>query len=298
MRSDQVDEEKEPWLYRKAAELGDWWRCRHPAPKPSIDRKYVRDRYQEAIWPILKEHGFNDFADCGAWRHATKHIDVVYLRFFPKPKTLQWGLTPFSFTVEAGVFLPFIPLTNPLKLKLPDGHLLPQEVDCHMRHSPIERRLKQRKNRIPNIWYVEPDGGNLGEVLQDVKHVLVEDVLPWFEMVGDLKYIMGPLIKTQQDEERGDLKLNAWGISSFTPGFIALELGEWQLAAESLQKALDSGAYSATKFADFSPSGGDPRYRTEEERYKAKRIKHVETLEEQIRTALGRAQSELTKQAR
>jgi hypothetical protein len=294
MRSDE--EGTESWLYRKAAELGEWWRKRHRPLAATIERRWVRDRYQQSIWPLLRDHGFDKFHDCGAWRHRDRRIDVIYLRFFSKPDSMKWGVTPFSFALEAGVYFPFIPPVNPLQIKAEDGEMLPQEVDCHIRRGSIERGLKQRKNRIPNIWCVEPDGSNIEEILKDARAQLIELAVPWFGQFDNLPHVSELLTKTQRAAFRGDLELNAHGISSHTPGFLALELGQWQSAAESLQLALDSGAFSAAKFDAFSASGGDPRYRDEENRYKAKRLKGVASLEDQIRIGLSRAQSELAKQ--
>lgn len=291
-------ERQEPWLYRKAAELGEWWRKRHPPIEPTINRRWVRDRYQQSIWPVLRDHGFDKFHDCGAWRHKDKRIDVIYLRFFSKPDTMKWGVTPFSFALEAGIYFPFVPPVSPLRIRAEDGEMLPQEVDCHIRLSPIERGLKQRRTRIPNIWGVEPDGSNIEKILKDARNQLIERAMPWFGQFDNLRHVSELLTRTQRTAFRGDLELNAWGVSSYTPGFLALELGQWQSAAELLQIALDSGAYSTSNFAAFSPSGGDPRYRDEEERYKAKRLKGVASLEEQIRAGLARAQSELSKQFR
>jgi hypothetical protein len=276
-------ERQEPWFYRKAAELGEWWRKGHPPIAPSIDRRWVRDRYQQAIWPVLKDHGFDKFHDCGAWRHGDRRIDVIYLRFFPKPDTMKWGVTPFSFALEAGVYFPFIPPVNPLKIKADDGEMLPQEVDCHIRRDSIERGFKQRKNRIPNIWCVEPDGSNIEEILEDGRTQLIEQALSWFGRLDDVRYVSELLTRTQRTAFRGDLELDAWGISSYTPGFLALELGQWQSAAELLQKALDSGAFSPAEYRRSSRST-------------VKTIAHAEYLESQMRAAIEKARSELAGQ--
>jgi hypothetical protein len=273
-------EQREPWLYRQAAELGEWWRKRHPPVAPSIDRRWVRDRYRQSIWPVLKDHGFDTFQDCGAWRHGDRRIDVIYLRFFPKPNTMKWGVTPFSFALEAGVYFPFIPPVNPLNFKADDGELLPQEVDCHIRRGSIERGLRQRGNRIPNIWSVAPDGVDIGGVLEDTKEQLIRHALPWFERFADLRYVSDLLARTQRTSFRGDLELDAWGVASYTPGLLALELGQWKLALELLRECQGAGAFTTDNYRKSS-------------RATEATVAHAEYLEGHIKAAIDKAKSEL-----
>jgi hypothetical protein len=191
-------------------------------------------------------------------------------------------VTPFSFALEAGVYFPFIPPVNPLQVETEDGELLPQEVDCHIRRSAIGRGLKQWKNRIPNVWNVEPDGSNIEEIIEDVGARLTE-TQPWFEQFDDLSYVGELLARTQRTAFRGDLELNASGISCFTPGFLALEVGQWRSAADLLHKALDSGAFSSTEYMKSARST-------------AKTVAHAAYLESQMRAAIAKAHAEIAKE--
>jgi hypothetical protein len=331
------DDEPEPsWLDRKIIEWAAWWDARHPLPPvpgTPVSRKWVRDRYQETIWPLLERHGFDTFHDRCAWRHREQRLDVVELHFYPKSEVRMWGLTPCSFAVEVGVFYPFIPPMSPLRARSKHGEPLPDAFDCHLRHDGIERQLPQKRlaryqgfeyvdpeNRIPNIWYVAPDGSNLGEVMADVSRPLAEQVLPWLARLDDLPRVTRYLIERKPEPEQEglaalgsrfsrwaarllqqgcrllagrrhpepaaaegeeDLEIR-WDVSGYVPGFLALELGWFAEAAELLQEVADAGHFTAASYGEYS-------------RATAETIAHGAYLEAQIRAAIDRARAELAR---
>lgn len=202
---------------------------------PTMDKKTVEKALKEALWPLLKQHGFQTFKGRTAWRHTEKRIDVVEIQFFPKEKADQWGITPYSFALPVGCFFTFVPSLKDHRIERGAGLLLPEEVNCHIRKVTL-RTIKQRATKIPNIWYIHPMGKNLNVVVEDAKQVLEQDALPWFSLLNDLDAVLDTLL--EPDGLHRTLGATG-GLPVHMPGFFALELGKWRLARDLLQKAQD-----------------------------------------------------------
>lgn len=207
---------------------------------PAMDKKTVEKALKEALWPLLKQHGFQTFKGRTAWRHTEKRIDVVEIQFFPKEKADQWGITPYSFALPVGCFFTFVPYSlSASRVKTNGEILLPLEHQCGIRRAP-NKTLKQRESKIPNIWYIDPKGKYLNAAVEDAKSLFDKEILLWFERFNDLKEVLRILL---EDEE--DMNNSGWGFGAnhsparyYFSGFVALELGEWSLAKKLLQQAL------------------------------------------------------------
>lgn len=206
-----------------------------PEKKQSvIGRKTVVDAYEDVIVPMLREHGFETFKNRTAWRHTEKRIDVVELQFFPKAKTAQWGITPYSFALPVGCFFPFVPSLYEPRLRREKGLPLPDETQCHLRKTTL-KALKQRECKIPNIWYIDPKDKYLSAAIEDAKNLLEGEIFSWFEHFNDLPMLLKNLTEGTERKSIG-MTLGAGPIE----GFLALEIGEWSLAKKLLQQALDT----------------------------------------------------------
>lgn len=216
-----------------------------PATTPAlkINRTAVIKAYQEHCFPVLQTHGFDAFEGTAAWRYRDKVIDAVDITFFPSTKTRQWGISQKSFALSGGVFFPFVPHIGPASPVGKDGRLRPPEIACTDRKSPL-RRMKQRHNQIPNIWHVADDGANLQAVMAEVRVVLEVELIPHLNAQGDLRKKLAELIQLRMTLKQ----FNPGGF--YHLGFFALELGEWQLAKENLQKALATGFYGDPELAN------------------------------------------------
>lgn len=104
--------------------------------------------------------------------------------------------------------------------------------------------MKQKGNQIPNIWHVADDGTNLQAVMAEVRIVLEGELIPHLNAQGDLRKKLAELIQLRMTLKQ----FNPGGF--YHLGFFALELGEWQLAKENLQKALATGFYGNPELAN------------------------------------------------
>lgn len=75
------------------------------------------------------------------------------------------------------------------------GRLLPREWECHLRdlvrptlnQSKYQSRLENLPERKRNdIWWIQPNGENLLEAIENLSLCVVEQGLPWFERFSDL----------------------------------------------------------------------------------------------------------------
>lgn len=204
---------------------------------PAMDKKTVEKALKDALWPVLKAHGFQTFKGRTAWRHAEKRIDVVEIQFFPKEKADQWDITPYSFALPVGCFFTFVPSEYEPRIRREKGLPLPDEIYCHLHKRPL-RTLKQRESKIPNIWYIDPKGKSLNTAVENAKNILEGEVFAWFDSFEDLP----KLLKTIMEVPRADLALGlTLGFPRQLAGFLALEIGEWSLAKKLLQQELDRG---------------------------------------------------------
>lgn len=218
-------------------------------PIPTMDKRIVEKSLKDRLWPLLEVRGFQTFRGTTAWRHAEKKIDVVHIEFFNKGLHDKWGTTPYSFALATGCFSPFIPpITQPSIQQDKNGLLLPKETACHLRKTP-SRKLRQGDCKIPNVWYVDPEGEYLAPAVTDAKEVLEGEVLSWFKRFDDSYELLRTLLEDPEDMSTSN---NCWGfgrknspVRFFLIGFAALELQKWQMARDTLQQALITGRFAA-----------------------------------------------------
>ena len=95
----------------------------------------------------------------------------------------------------------------------------------------------------PSIWAIKKDGRNLAWCISDVAQQ-IPSALAWFERLGDRQEVLR--ILSQDDEEMSRL----WGFGrkpspnrSYLTGYVALAVGDEQLAEKELENAVASGCY-------------------------------------------------------
>ena len=150
-----------------------------------MDSRAVARDIKNEIWPRLRREGFTEFSPKTAWRHTPDQIHVVNYQSFNSYLAERVGCTTFSFALNLGIFFRAIPFEYPVK-KGPDPSVKPQEYHCHFRH----RLLKEISQPIlprRDTWYVEPDGSNLLECLDDSRMAIERDGLPWFDRFKSLE---------------------------------------------------------------------------------------------------------------
>lgn len=207
-----------------------------------MDSKSVNKEIRGRVWPLLKAAGFTRFTARSAWRDSNGTIDVLNFQSFNSYLASCLGVTSFSFAVNLGSFLTYVPPRIPPKVK--DGHLLPHESGCHIRGS-LSPTLSQPEGNHNNVWSVDAEGRNLHSCIEDVVQQLPV-ALEWFARLQDKSEVLR--ISLEQEYDSGEVS----GIGNrpspsrwYLTGYVALALGREQLARESLQNAVQSNCFKS-----------------------------------------------------
>ena len=150
---------------------------------------------RKSLSPILKENGFNKVNTRNNWRWIDQCIWVLKIGAVGNYFSEVTGWPPMSIHVELGIYYVFIPSSEEIK-KGTNGELLPKEYQCHLRkelncnlnQSNYTRHLDNPADRTrTDIWWVEPDGSNVNEVIRDIGKSFVEKGLNWYKNNTDLE---------------------------------------------------------------------------------------------------------------
>ena len=169
-----------------------------------MDSKAITERF----WPLLREHGFARTSSRTAWRHGAQKIDVVNFQSFNSYNAEVLGVTMFSFALNLGAYLRYVPPQWPPK-KVKEGVAYPAEHECQFR-GHVLRTLSQPRNKYEHIWLVEKDGRNL----------------PWCINVSFIRmlpmgYIIAPIRGVRKSRYRRSSRVRrccaAAGARSFAP---------------------------------------------------------------------------------
>jgi hypothetical protein len=204
-----------------------------------MDSKVVNREIKKSIWPALKQAGFSRFSQRTAWRHQQDSIDVLDFQSFNSYNAEALGITTFSFCVNLGKYLRYVPPQWDVRMK--DGIELPREWECLFRgrlHPTFSAAASDK-----TIWSVDRAGKNLSWCIQDVV-AQVSTALDWFRRLDDRAEVLRILM--EQDEEMQRL----WGfgriaspLRSYSAGYVWLALGNRDLARAELQAAVDSKSF-------------------------------------------------------
>lgn len=174
-----------------------------------VDARDVTRQLRRVVWPVLRDEGFDSFTGRTAWRYVGTGVDVVNFQSFSASVAEAVGCTPFSFSVNLGVWLP-----GDVEPRLkPDaaGRPRPQEWECDRRtrlsksipqpwFEPFSRRdvsrwplglrlhreglqrvLRRDRHDREDTWFVLRDGTNLAEVVDDALRAIRDDGLAWLQ---------------------------------------------------------------------------------------------------------------------
>lgn len=206
-----------------------------------MDSKAVSKEIRDSFWPLLKERGFSRFTTRTAWRYCDGKIDVLNFQSFNAYNASVMGVTPFSFAVNLGSYLTYVPPQWPPKSK--DRHLTPHEAECHLR-ARLTPAMAQARGVPDGIWSVDEQGRNLPRCVHDVVEQL-PDAMAWFARLTDKREVLR--ILREDDEDMTTL----WGfgrnpspLRSYLTGYVALKLADLELARVHLGKAVDSNCFT------------------------------------------------------
>lgn len=206
-----------------------------------MDSKAVNREIKGRIWPLLKNIGFSRFTPRTAWRYCDDKIDVMNFQSFNAYNASVIGITTFSFCVNLGSFLNYVPPPWPPKVK--DGDLIPNEAECHFRRR-LKRSVTPRDKEHADVWNVDGKGRNLLWCIQDVAEQL-PDATAWFDRLADKSEVLNILL--HQEEDMNDI----WGFGrnpsphrSYLTGYVALAAGKHDLARDKFEEAVQSNCYT------------------------------------------------------
>jgi len=161
-----------------------------------MDSRIVNREIKREVWPLLREQGFKEFSSKTAWRYAPEQIHVVQFSSCNSYIAEGVGCTTFSFGVALGAYIRVVPRTYQI-VAGKDPTVRPQNYHCHFRHF-LKKRIEQAALPRKDVWYVEPDGCNVLDVLADAREVLKSEGLPWFDQFNSLERVMDQLIEEER----------------------------------------------------------------------------------------------------
>ncbi len=203
-----------------------------------MDSKTVSASIRKVVHPCLRDNGFQRFSDRHAWRLHDDRIDVVNFQSFNSYTAASIGCTTYSFSVNLGTYFRFVPdhiviARNPWTNK----RKLPKEYECLFRGSLL-RSFPQKELDRRDVWYIDPRGRYLDGAMENARLLLNGEGMLWFERFDHESEILGLLLD-------GDQKMPyLWGfgnrpspVRSLLTGYLALKLGQNQLAVTELENA-------------------------------------------------------------
>jgi hypothetical protein len=207
-----------------------------------MDSKVVNRQIRATVWPLLKAAGFHPATARTAWRHTKDTVDVINFQSFNKYNADVMGVTTFSFCVNLGCFLRYVPPQWPPK-KIKDGLPYPSESECQFR-GRLSPSISQRRVKLDDLWLVEEDGRNLAWCINDVAQQ-VSKALDWFARLDQRVEVLRIL------EEEPENMSRLWGFGrnpspkrSYLKGYVAMSLGKDTLADREFEQTVASGCYT------------------------------------------------------
>ena len=206
-----------------------------------MDSKSVNKAIREIIKPILEENGFTQFTARSAWRYRNNRIDVINFQSFNSYLADSIGCTTYSFSVNLGCFLLYIPDKKWIKAK--DDILNPPEYSCHLR-GRLFRTYEQKELDRKDIWYIDPKGSYLSKSLEDVRRQIEEKAFPWYACLASDVEILHILKENDENKILWGFGNNPSPKRSFITAYVALHLDQKALAKQKINEVIRSGCYS------------------------------------------------------
>jgi hypothetical protein len=169
-----------------------------------MDSKIVSREIQKRIWPVLKSHGFNKIVGRSAWRHSASKVDVVNFQSFNSYLAESVGCTTFSFAINLGCLLAFVPPSLG-SMTLKDGIPLPREYECHLR-CQLRKTIEQPELARSDVWFIGDNGGYLSDSISDALTQIESNGLRWFDRFADEEEVLRTLLHEDEGE--------TWGIGA------------------------------------------------------------------------------------
>ncbi len=206
-----------------------------------MDSRVVNKAIKQVVHPVLKEHGFTQFTSRNSWRYRAQRIDVINFQSFNAYLAESVGCTTYSFAVNIGCFLKYIPVTHPIRTR--SDQLIPQEYECPLRMT-LHKGLTQRRLKRPDIWLIKGER-DVEPCVADARDQILNRALPVLDRLADDREVLRIF-----REDLPCIDGGLWGfgnqpspVRSFYTAYTARHCSERELAREELANAIQSGCF-------------------------------------------------------
>ena len=151
---------------------------------------------RKILSPTLKENGFDRVNTRHNWGWKDHCIWVLDITAVGKYFSDVTGWSPMSVYVELGIYYDFVPPKyGEIKIGT-KGELLPKphqcqlqnQLYCSLEQSNYTKLFDNPAERDRNdIWWIQPDGSNIEEVINNIKQDFLINGLGWLIKNTDLK---------------------------------------------------------------------------------------------------------------
>jgi hypothetical protein len=209
--------------------------------RAAMDSKIVSRELWRVVRPVLRNAGWTSFSSRTARRFSDSRIDVVNFQSFNSYLASSIGSTTYSFSIRLGCFFTVIPHRG---LRVKDKLLMPEEYHCQLRHT-IRKKFSQPDCPRTDVFYVDPKGEYLSTVVEAAGQGIATEGLSWFERFSNMREVLRTL---REDDETNE---GTWGFGTKSSparnlytGYVAVALGENQIATEHLRRAATAASYA------------------------------------------------------
>lgn len=177
-----------------------------------------------------------------AVRSSRDRTDVLSIGLVRQVICEKWGVPYGSIFVEPACYLPFIPSTEARNFTCARIQIdQPTYLSCQIRFGVQRRSEEPKLPRATNLWLLGKDNVRNERVTKDIIALFDEIIVRFFEFMSDLDQLL-KYLQTQDDLGEAGGIWNIGKIGSFRrffiQGFVALEIGEWQVAEDSLKQCI------------------------------------------------------------
>lgn len=174
---------------------------------PHIGSPEINKVIREHLSLALREQGFQKVNTRHNWKFNQHNIWVIDVTAVGSYFSDVTGWPSMSIFVECGIYYPFLN-TGDFDVKIGrKGELLPRAHHCYLRlsldntldQSAYTQTLKNpaERNR-KDLWWIEPDGSNVEDVIMNIRDVTLNQALPWFEKHSDWSLVLKEFKKQSQ----------------------------------------------------------------------------------------------------
>ncbi|OGX79083.1 hypothetical protein A6395_08790 [Exiguobacterium sp. SH31] len=166
---------------------------------PRIGSAEINKVIREHLSPALREQGFQKVNTRHNWKFNEHNIWVIDVTAVGSYFSDVTGWPSMSVFVECGIYYPFLN-TGDFDVKIgKKGESLPRVHHCYLRlsldstldQSAYTQTLKNQAERSrKDLWWIEPDGSNVDDVVMNIRDVVLNQAIPWFEKYVDWSLVM------------------------------------------------------------------------------------------------------------